>query len=136
MKSCPPSGTSPISFVDIRDIAAVVCHCLVNAMPHGAIYDLTGPETLTYDEIAARLSGRLGKPVSVRSASDAELWHHFIGSGMSGQDAHSLLTHYQTYRARPCSAVTGWIEILTGRTPIGLDRFTDEILGGGMSRLS
>ncbi|MGI8746017.1 MAG: SDR family oxidoreductase [Bryobacteraceae bacterium] len=58
-----PMKQTPLTLVDTRDIAAVAATTLTEAGHEGRIYVITGPEALTHDEIAAKLSAALGHPV-------------------------------------------------------------------------
>ncbi len=51
-----PAGTGKAPFVDARDIAAVATSCLTEPGHEGKIYEVTGPETVGYTEIAQTLS--------------------------------------------------------------------------------
>jgi uncharacterized protein YbjT (DUF2867 family) len=54
------SGQARISHVDVRDIAAVAVTALTATGHEKKIYTLSGPEALTYDEVADELSKVLG----------------------------------------------------------------------------
>ena len=61
-----PSRMDPatmIAMVDSRDVAAVAAQCLVDARHRGCIYEVTGPEALTYGDVARRLAALLGRNV-------------------------------------------------------------------------
>lgn len=62
-----PAGSGETSFVDARDVAAVAAAVLVRGRT-GA-YDITGPEALTYHEVAAILSAELDHEVRYREPS-------------------------------------------------------------------
>ena len=53
-----------ISHVDVRDIAGVAVKSLTAPGHEGKAYTLTGPEALTYDELASELAKVLGRPIS------------------------------------------------------------------------
>jgi uncharacterized protein YbjT (DUF2867 family) len=58
-----------ISFIDVRDTAAVAARILMNPEKHaGKVYDFTGVQT-TYEDFAKVLSEVLGKPVTYVGAS-------------------------------------------------------------------
>lgn len=50
------AGDAAISHVDARDVAAVAAHVLTSDGHAGATYTLTGPEALTYSQVAERLT--------------------------------------------------------------------------------
>lgn len=58
------------SHVDARDIAAVAVACLTESSHAGQIYHLTGPEALTYPEVADSLSRILGRPIRYDPSPD------------------------------------------------------------------
>src|SRR5262252_8296770 len=58
--ACSDSRVSP---VDIRDIAAVAAAVLTGSGHEGKSYVITGPESLTYTEIADKLSAAVGKKI-------------------------------------------------------------------------
>jgi len=58
-----PAGAGRAAFVDVRDVAEVVALAFSDVAHRGKAYDLTGPEALTFDEVAALLSEVLGRPI-------------------------------------------------------------------------
>jgi len=57
------SDEARISHIDVRDIAAVTVAALTTEVHERQIYTLTGPEALTYDEMAEELSTALGHAI-------------------------------------------------------------------------
>ncbi len=59
-----PSGGGREAFVDAADIAAVAAETLLDPAAHaGAVYPLTGPQALTFDEVADTIAFVSGRPV-------------------------------------------------------------------------
>lgn len=57
-----PAGQGRVAAVSQRDVAAVAAVVLRDAQRHeGRTYDLTGPEALSFDEVADRLTEATGK---------------------------------------------------------------------------
>lgn len=56
-------GDGKVAPVDEADVAEAAAVALLDSSHSGRSYDLTGPDPLTYDEIAAVMSSVLGKPV-------------------------------------------------------------------------
>ena len=52
------AGEARISMVDTRDVAAVAAVALTEPGHAGAHYDVTGPEALSYADVAAKLTAR------------------------------------------------------------------------------
>ena len=59
-----PAGNGATAFVDVRDVAAVATDALLNPdQHHNASWTPTGPQALTYAQIATTLTGVLGRPI-------------------------------------------------------------------------
>lgn len=58
------SKDSLVSPVDVRDIAAVAVAVLTGSGHEGKKYVITGPEALTYSDVADKLSSAIGKKVT------------------------------------------------------------------------
>lgn len=59
-----PAGRGATAFVDALDVGAVAAAALLEPDRHSSrIWTPTGPEALTYDEVAATLSDVLGRPI-------------------------------------------------------------------------
>jgi uncharacterized protein YbjT (DUF2867 family) len=64
-----PAGDGRTSFVDARDVAAVAATVLADPDRSGGAYDLTGPNALTYHEVATVLSEVLDRRVEYTDPS-------------------------------------------------------------------
>ncbi len=71
-------GTSPI---DTRDIAAVVVKCLRERGHESKVYELTGPESLTQAEMAARTSAVLGRTIRYVDLPVEEFQRGLVAAG-------------------------------------------------------
>jgi uncharacterized protein YbjT (DUF2867 family) len=59
-----PSGGGSEAFVDAADIAAVAAETLLNPGAHaGALYALTGPQAITFQDVAVTITAVSGQPV-------------------------------------------------------------------------
>ncbi|TYB64407.1 NAD(P)H-binding protein [Nonomuraea sp. PA05] len=111
------TGDARVAFVDAADIAAVAGHALTDEVPHNTGHILTGPEALSYDDVAAVLSRREGKPVRHRAVSVAELARHFAERGMPDDYAGMLAAYDEAIRDGSEDRVTDAVERVTGRPP-------------------
>ena len=69
-----PSGGGAEAFVDAADIAAVAAETLLNPGAHaGARYALTGPQAITFGDVAATIAAVSGRPVAYHDI-DQEAW--------------------------------------------------------------
>ena len=64
------AGEARLSMVDTRDVAAVAVALLTEPGQQEGIYDVTGPEALSYEDIAGKLSSRLGRKINFVDVPD------------------------------------------------------------------
>ena len=107
-----PQGAARTPYVDVRDIADVAVGVLTEAGHEGRIYDLTGPEALSGPELAELIGDVFGRSVSCRYPGDPEAYRSLLSRGMDEAAARSLVAHWQSYRARPVTLLSGWTEII------------------------
>jgi uncharacterized protein YbjT (DUF2867 family) len=115
-------GQARISHVDVRDIAAVALEALTEPGHAGKSYALTGPEPLTYDEVARLLSDALGRPIQHVVLSPEAMKEGMLGAGTPARVTDWLLDLERYFREGRASRVTGDVERVTGRKP---RRFAD-----------
>lgn len=78
-----PAGEGRVAFVDARDLGEVAAIALTDPAAHAdAAYHLTGPEALTFAEVAALLSERLRRAVRYQPATVVGYWHHLRRRGL------------------------------------------------------
>lgn len=89
------TGEGRIGFVDAADIAAVAVHALLDDPAPATELLLTGPETLSYRQVAAIVGAARGKPVTYQPVSVEEqakrLGAHYppaFARAMAAGDAH------------------------------------------------
>ena len=125
------AGEARISMVDTRDVAAVAAVVLTEPGHAGAHYDVTGPEALSYADVAAKLTTAVGRPISYVAAPDDAVRHALLGAGLTAWFANALVGLYQDYRRSGtdgyAAQVTGTIQRLTGRPARSLDNLLGEI---------
>jgi uncharacterized protein YbjT (DUF2867 family) len=85
------SSEAKISHVDVRDVAAIAVKALTESNHEGKVHTLTGPEALTYDELASELSKVLGRSISHISLSPSDLKIGMLSAGMPEEIADRML---------------------------------------------
>ena len=60
------NGNNPISFVSVRDVAAAVDAVLRDPTERGAILEITGPESLTFNDLTALIQSAAGRTTQAR----------------------------------------------------------------------
>ncbi len=72
-------------FVDADDIADVAFAALTEDGHDGEIYELTGPELVSFDEVAEQLSGATGREIRFRSISHADFMAGMAEAKLPGE---------------------------------------------------
>jgi uncharacterized protein YbjT (DUF2867 family) len=120
------TGDARIAHDDVRDIAAVAVKALTEPGHEGRAYDLTGPEALTYGEIASKLSAATGRTINYVNVGDADIKAGMIGSGAPEAYADAYLDLLRQYRTGAMAKVSGDIRRVTGHDPISFDRYAKD----------
>src|SRR5262245_13075714 len=118
------SGEARISHIDVRDIAAVAVIALTTGGHKGQIYTLTGPEALTYDEMADELSKALGRDIRHVSLTAVDLKGAMLAEGMQEAIADRMLDLERYFRENRASTITDDLKRVIGREP---RRFADYV---------
>lgn len=118
-----PAGDAAISHVDVRDVAEVAAHVLTSDGHDGRTYTVTGPEALTYDDVAERLSKVLGREVRYVDIPPERARTAMLESGLPEWLAEGLLELAANYRAGAAAAVTDEVQKATGRPARSIDEF-------------
>jgi uncharacterized protein YbjT (DUF2867 family) len=118
-------GGARIAFTDTRDIAAVAVEALTVPGHAGQVYRLTGPESLTWYEVAERLT-RAGRPSRYVPITE-EQSRAALQSFMPAWRVEPTLELNREMRGGLYDAVTHDIERVTGRPPRSYDDFVREL---------
>src|SRR5262249_14345525 len=116
-------GVGAVSHIDIRDIAAVAVKVLSEEGHEGKAYALTGPEALTNDQIAEKLSRVSGRAIRYVNLPPAELRKALLAAGMPEWSADALLDLQRLYREGKANLVEPTVERILGRKATTFDHF-------------
>jgi len=119
-----PIENAVVSQVDARDIAAVAAAVLLSSGHEGQTYEITGPEALSFEEVAAHLSSALDRKIRYVRTSFEESCQHMIESGMEEWLAAAVTQTYRLMKEGGAALVTDVVARLTGREPIAFSHFT------------
>jgi len=95
----------------------------------GKAYDLSGPEALTYQQIAGKLSRALGRAIACVEVSPADFRKGMVQAGTPDALADAVIDLTRYYVDGRAGRVTSWVRQLTGRDPTTFDRFAMDYLG-------
>jgi uncharacterized protein YbjT (DUF2867 family) len=116
-------GDAAFSFVDATDVAAVAAHVLTSDAHHGESYTITGPDALTLDEIAKRLSASIGREVRYVRISDEDRRAALSRAGLSPWLIDALGEFYRVLSDGSGAVVTEEVPKATGRPARSIDDF-------------
>lgn len=116
-------GGAAICFVDARDVAAVAAHVLTSDGHAGATYTVTGPEALTYGQVAERMSVALGREVRHVDTPPDAMRAGLLGAGVPEWVADGLAELGAAYRDGAGAVVTDEVHKATGRPARTLEDF-------------
>jgi uncharacterized protein YbjT (DUF2867 family) len=127
------AGDARISMADTRDVAAVDAALLTRAGQEGTVYEVTGPEALSYHDVATKVSKAMGRTVTYIDAPDDAVRKALIEAGLGEWLVNGLVGLYQDYRSSGsdgyAAQVTDTVERLTSRPPRSLDQLLAEPAG-------
>jgi NAD(P)H dehydrogenase (quinone) len=90
--------------------------------PHaGATYHLTGPEALTFYQIAERMTA-WGRPLRFQDETPEEAWASRASYGEPDWQVEAWISSYLAVAAGELSLVTDDVTTLTGRQATSLDQ--------------
>ena len=112
-----PAGESKTSFIDARDIAASAAAALTETRFDRRAFDLTGPEALSYANVADLLAKATGRDIAYRSADDELFVSRRIADGFQEPYARLLAAIFHPVREGWAAKVTDAVKTLTGAEP-------------------
>lgn len=118
-----PMGEGRIGLIDVRDIAAVAVRALTEPGHEGKTYVLTGPESLSFGEIAEKLSVATGKEVTYVDVPSAAARQGMVDAGLPEWLADVLVELYAVFAAGEGDAVTTVVADVAKKEPRTFDSF-------------
>jgi uncharacterized protein YbjT (DUF2867 family) len=125
-----PAGDAKVSFVDVRDIAAVAVKSLINDnQQKGRAYNITGGEALTYGQAAEILSKAVGKKINYVNVTDQDARKGMKDMSMDEWTIKSMIELFEITRAGYVSEISPIVEQVTGNKPITFSQFAKDYAG-------
>lgn len=120
-----PFGTGRTSPIAAADVARVVVAVLLNPAEYiGAVYELTGPESLDVDGLAAAYGRALGRPITGADiAQDTWVSEELQPLGLPAHVAQHLATMAKLHRAGRYDRSTDDVERITGQPALSIEQY-------------
>ena len=127
-----PAGDAKMSFVDTRDIGAIAAVILTknnngaSQQLENKAYDITGPESLSYGQVADILSNEVGKKISYMDITEDDARNRMKQIGMDEWFINIIIELFRIIRAGYGSETTTAVQHITGRKPISFAQFAKD----------
>lgn len=112
-----PAGSGRTNFVDVADIAEAAAVCLTTPDHEGRAYEITGSESLTYEEVAGILSAATGRAITYPKPSARQFRARLLEKGHSKGYVTVTSAIYAIARLGMAAGMTDEFENLVGRKP-------------------
>lgn len=119
-------GNAALPLIDATDVAAVAAEVLTGKGHEGQAYTLTGPESLTYTDVAATFTRVLGQSVTYVDLPPERYRSTLLSAGMPGWLADGLMELARSCQTTPSPRATSTVAQLVGRPARSLEAFVYE----------
>ena len=120
-----PAGHGHVGFVAVADVADAAARVLTGPVPAAGdeprVFTLTGPESLTYANVAERISTVFARHVRYSDLPEDRALEELLGSGMAPWDAEGMLELFAWIRAGGAGQLTSHVREVTRHAPRGLN---------------
>ena len=121
-----PVGAGEVAVVDTRDVAAVGVAALTQKGHDRRIYDLTGPEALSYDAMADAISEAIGKRVAYAHVPPDYTRKQMLADGFPRWLVDDMLVLAASFRDGYGATVTHTVAEVTKRNPRTFRQFAHD----------
>jgi NAD(P)H dehydrogenase (quinone) len=117
------AGSGRAGFIAATDVALAAAHVLTTGGHDGDTYVLTGPEALSYADIARRFSAVFGRKVDYADLPAARIRDLLLEIGRTPWQADGDVERFAWIRQGGAATVTGTVREFTGADPRPLDEW-------------
>jgi uncharacterized protein YbjT (DUF2867 family) len=116
-------GDAKVSYLDVGDIAVVAVKALQGGTHAGKTYELNGPEEISNEELAKRISKVTGRTVNYVDIPESAQREAMLGLGMPEWQVTALLDLQQYYKQGGGAKTDKLLQELIARAPVTLDQY-------------
>jgi NAD(P)H dehydrogenase (quinone) len=117
------AGPGRAGFIAATDVALAAAHVLTTDGHDGDTYVLTGPEALSYADIARRFSAVFGRRVDYADLPAARIRDLLLESGRTPWQADGDVERFDWIKQGGAATVTGTVREFTGADPRPVDEW-------------
>jgi len=116
-------GDAKVSYLDVGDIAVVAVKALYGGAHAGKTYELNGPEAISNQELAKRISKVAARTVNYVDIPESAQREAMLDLGMPEWQVTALLELQQYYKQGGGAKTDGLLQSLIERAPVTLDHY-------------
>ena len=133
-----PFKDGKVGMIDVRDIVDVAVKVLTEDGHEGKTYDLTGPESISFHDVAARLSEALGKQVDYVNVPLEAAREGMIGMGVPEWVADAFGEYFTVFSEGYGDFATDDVQLVTGNPARSFEAFARDFaqVFGSVSRVA
>ena len=117
------AGEARISAVDVRDLADVAVAALTTSQHDNKMYSLTGPEAVTFHDMARELSRVVGRTITFVDVPPETMRAALTNLGFPAWQADGLLEEFAMYRRGEAAEIESGVQEALGRDPLSFAEF-------------
>lgn len=129
-----PAGDGRVGFVAASDVARVAASVLTSPGHEEKVYVLTGPEALSYADIASRVAAVFARQVGYEEIPEQTAKEQMLASGLSPWQAEGTLELFDWIRQGGADSVTSTVQDVTGHGSHSLADWLAEMRGAFLGR--
>jgi uncharacterized protein YbjT (DUF2867 family) len=118
-----------MNMVDVRDVAAVAAAVLTGEGHRGGAYTVTGPEILTFPDLAEKLSAATGRDIEFASVPAEEFREEMEEAGQPESFVEGMISYFSSLSSEDTAlsvAPTEVVAEMTGRSPRSFEHFAED----------
>lgn len=120
------TGEGKIAFIHPDDIAAVAATALISREQDNQTVVITGPEALSYKEMATTIGKAIGKSIDFAEITDHQAYVDAVEWGGEGPYVDALVDIWRAVRHGRLDTVTDGVRRVIGREPIPFAQWAAE----------
>ena len=129
-----PVGDGRIAWIDVRDVASAAVRALTEEGHEGRAYELSGPQSLTFADVAATLSAATGLAIEHVDVPTDAARDGMLAAGMPGWQVEASMAMLEMMREGGLDVASDDYERLVGVPPHSFDDFARDFAGDFQSQ--
>ena len=120
-------GNGKIGMIDLRDVVDCAEAVVLSDEFTNQIFELTGPESLSFVDVARTLSAVLGRPIEYVAVSPEAVEKSLTSRGLSAWQARVIRDYNEAHSIGWSDFTTDAVERICGHPPRSLAQFATEV---------